>query len=107
MDKHALPCQSCQWYPSYCSSCRSISKAALAGYARLEIPIYLSERNRAKKAIDLNEVELAKTMNLSCRQAAKHFGCSAQTISRARRALMQKYNKTRGELFYIVHQNSF
>lgn len=104
MDKHALPCQSCKLHPNHCSSCKTISKATLASYARSEIPIYLSERNRAKKAIVFDDLELAKTMDLSCRQAAKRFGCSAQTISRARRALMKNCNATRYEWFHAAHQ---
>ena len=107
MKKQAIPCQSCSYYNhSSCSTCKLITKAELAGYLRNELPIYLSERNRAKKAIKINDDDIFSTLDLSCRQAAKRFGCSAQTISRARRVFLQKYNCTMLQALQVLQQQS-
>ena len=100
MGRKAVPCQGCRNHGEYCQRCREITKAELAAYLRDDIPIYLSERNRAKKSSKhIDEFELAITLNLSCREAAKRFGVSAQTISRARRNLAKKYNRTLAEIW--------
>lgn len=83
MPKQALPCQGCLNHGEYCQYCRDITKAELAAYLREEIPIYLSERNRAKH----KKIGTLPTWveGKSCREAAKLLGVSAQTISRRRR----------------------
>ena len=85
MNRQAAPCQTCVWYPGGCSSCKVIMKHELAAYLRGEVRIYLSERNRGNKEKRLTDADIIRTANMSCRNAARCLGVSAQTISRHRR----------------------
>lgn len=84
--RKAIPCQGCPYHGEFCPRCREITKAELAAYLRDEIPVYLSERNRAKRSAKLEPWQLEMVKGLSCREAGRYLGVSAQTISRARRA---------------------
>lgn len=82
----AIPCQYCQYHDGdYCQYCKSVTKRELAAYLRGNVKIYLSERNRAHKQKILSKWHLERVRGLSCREAAKVLGVSAQTVSRARR----------------------
>lgn len=87
----AIPCQSCQASKDCCQYCRDITKAELADFVRGNVRVYLSERNRANRAKPISDYWLEDTWEMSCRKAAKYFGVSAQTVSRARRAYKARH----------------
>lgn len=87
----AIPCQSCHESKDYCQYCKSITKAELADIVKGNVRVYLSERNRANQAKPISDYWIMQTREMSCRQAAKRLGVSAQTVSRARRAYKARH----------------
>lgn len=87
----AIPCQSCQVSKDYCQYCKDITKAELADFVQGNVRVYLSERNRANQAKPISDYWIELTWDMSCRQAAKRIGVSAQTVSRARRAYKARH----------------